>query len=231
MFKRLLSIAAIFALTAVAHAGPANLTNVEIDERVSLTGTATLTAVHGIPGLPEPVDVYVNEAYAFSFDFPQILGPVALDAGPTLVEVKLGDLTVLSEKVWLAPNRDYSASAHLTETGAISLSFYMNDLSPLRPGTTRLIARHNAQAPAVEIRIAASRATEWQFSIPNFANRNQAGPLDIEAGTYDIGLFVGDTEVYRANDVLLPEGASTSLFAVGVFPSSFQVLSIRSEIE
>lgn len=43
--------------------------------------TAKLTAIHAIPGLPAPVDVYVNGDYLLSFDFNESAGPLERTGG------------------------------------------------------------------------------------------------------------------------------------------------------
>jgi hypothetical protein len=45
------------------------------DVNPALAGTGNLTVIHGISGLPQPVDVYANGNKLFSFDFNEVPGP------------------------------------------------------------------------------------------------------------------------------------------------------------
>ena len=49
--------------------------------------TGYLSAVHGIPGLEEAVEVYVNGTLLFSFEFGETFGPEAVGVGDYKLEV------------------------------------------------------------------------------------------------------------------------------------------------
>ena len=116
---------------------------------------AKRTVIHGIPGLPEPVDVLVNGDFAFSFDFNESEGPIPLPPGTYDFAVQLQGETVLSaDDVPLEGGRVYTAIAHLTYTGdepGIKLSLFENQKYFERPGMPRVSVRHTADAPAVDI--------------------------------------------------------------------------------
>jgi len=80
---------------------------------------AVLTVVHGIPGLPEPVTVTANGGELGTFDFNESLGPLDVPAGEYDVEVLLEGEPVppLSATVTLEDSINYTAVAHLSETG------------------------------------------------------------------------------------------------------------------
>jgi hypothetical protein len=116
---------------------------------------AMLTAIHAIPGLPAPVDVYVNGSYLLSFDFNESAGPLPLPRGDYDIEIKLQGTTVLSRTVSPMPGKNYTIMAHLTfvdgESNGIALSLFQNNVEPLRNGRTRITVRHTADAPAVDL--------------------------------------------------------------------------------
>ncbi|MBN1478595.1 DUF4397 domain-containing protein, partial [Candidatus Sumerlaeota bacterium] len=78
------------------------LATVSLGAASAPAATATISAIHGIPGLPEPVQVLVNGNPVFSFDYQDIEGPYYVPADSYLIEISLGGSVVLSETFDLA---------------------------------------------------------------------------------------------------------------------------------
>jgi hypothetical protein len=104
-----------------------------------------------------------------------------------------------------------SIVAHLDGMGTPTLGVFVNDVSGLATGEARLVVRHLANAPAVDI-IA-------NGSLPLFENvtNPMEGQLDVAAGTYGVTINAAgtDTVAFDAGDVTLPEGQSTIVYAIG----------------
>ncbi len=176
--------------------------------------TARLSVIHGIPGLPAPVEVAANGNVLFSFDYEDVRGPIEVDAGPLAVEVRLNGTPVLTANVTLQAGVEYSAIAHLDATGNNTISLFTDDMSPIGAGNSRVSIRHTAQAPAVDVDIAQNGATV--LTIPNLTNPNEA-VTDVPAGAYDASLFVAGTTNLAFGPAALDLAADVSyrVYAVG----------------
>jgi hypothetical protein len=186
---------------------------------------AELTVIHGIPNLPEPVDIYANEEFLFSFDFQEMVGPLSLPAGIYSLEVKLGDATVLFEKTEMVGGKNYSAIAHLTydeENGSgIKLSLFENDITPMPTPKSRFTLRHTADAPVVDVEFWRGgqqfhlRALE--LSNMDAGDPMQFGPVDFPNGYFSAFLFPSGTqvEVFNSGNLYLRNNDSTIVYAVG----------------
>jgi hypothetical protein len=147
--------------------------------------TAEVYVVHGVPGLT--VDVYVDGARATD------------DSNP-----------VLSANADLAAGNSYSLVAHLTADGEPTVSAYANDISTVPAGQARLVVRHDAAAPAVDIRAGGA------VVLSNVTNPNQ-GALVVPAGTVSADVVLAGTSTVAIGpaDVTLAEGSATFVHAVG----------------
>lgn len=114
--------------------------------------TAKVTVVHGIPGLPAPVEVFAGTSRLFAFDFTDVEGPLVLNPGTYPLDVRLNGTSVLGTNATLAAGDDVSIVAHLDQAGATNvLTVFPNDVSPLANGESRATVRHLAAAPTVDV--------------------------------------------------------------------------------
>lgn len=115
---------------------------------------ATLNVVHGVPGLTVTVCLDGTPAI-FDFTPGEIVSGVPVSAGDHEVTIVAdGDpcsASVLQADVQLKGGKNYTAVAHLTADGDPKLSLFRNNVRPLKPGTSRLVVRHTAAAPAVDV--------------------------------------------------------------------------------
>lgn len=189
-------------------------------------GSASLSAIHGIPGLPMPVDVYVNNDYAFSFDFAEDFGPVRVPAGDYSIKINLGDVTVLGAKLSLKPGGNYTLIAHLDDAGSPKVTPFVNNDSALRGDSARLTVRHTAEAPVVDVKLDASLVT-YDFpasvTIPGLANSEQIGPITVAGGIYSASLLVQGKEVFDSGNLPLRSGTIYNVYAIGSYPDTFQL--------
>lgn len=117
---------------------------------------ATVTVFHGIPG--ETVDVYANGKKLLSKFTPGSLSsPLSLPADSYDIKVfKAGaspsGTPVVQRTVEVAEGANASVTANLNVDGKPALNAFTNDTSKVPDGQSRLIVRHVADAPAVDVR-------------------------------------------------------------------------------
>ena len=199
------SVIALLAALAVAlFAGPA----------AAQSGDATVTVVHGVPGLT--VDVYVNgDPTLTDFAPGTVTDPLSLPAGDYDIAVRPADADpssdpAISGSVSVPAGANASLVAHLDADGNPTLTPFVNDVSSLDAGKARVTVRHTAAAPAVDVRAGGTPVVE------GLTNPNSES-LVVDAGTVsaDVVLAGTDTVVLGPTDVTLAEGTSTIVYAYG----------------
>jgi hypothetical protein len=203
---------------------------------------AYLTVIHGISFLPEPVDVYVNGVFQFSFDFEDSVGPLALPADSYDLEVRFMGDPVLFATAELESGKNYTAIAHetLQDNGGsglksdddlnIKLSLFENNVSPLGHWKFRLTLRHTADAPEVDIDLRKGWKGKWFFAkAMGLSNNDSEMPEEFGAVDFWWGYFTAifypagtNTEVFRSDRLKLTPGTHYIVYAIGsIFDGSF----------
>jgi hypothetical protein len=180
----------------------------------SAADNSQVSVVHGIPG--QNVDVYVNgKKLLDSFKPATVAGPLSLAAGTYDVALtKPGDpvgSALLEDKSLKVPGgKNLSLVAHLDGSGKPALTAYVNDVSTLKAGMARLIVRHDAQAPAVDVR-AGGKPVFTGLTNPN------EKMADIPAGTVkaEVVLAGSSTVVLGPKNLDLAAGKDTIVYAIG----------------
>jgi hypothetical protein len=201
--------------------------------RVAMTGAVTLLAfgaagampafaaenarvsvVHGIPG--QPVDVYVNGKKTIpDFQPGKVAGPLSLPAGDydialTAPGKPIGEALITVDDAAVPGGANVSLVAHLSADGKPVLTPFANDTGRLAAGKARLIVRHTAAAPAVDVRAGGE---------PVFADlvNPKEAKADVDAGSVsaDVVLAGTQTRVLGPADLTLKEGTATIVYAVG----------------
>ncbi|WP_127503982.1 DUF4397 domain-containing protein [Actinoplanes solisilvae] len=173
-----------------------------------------VSVVHGIPG--QPVDVYVNgEKTVPGFQPGKVAGPLSLPGGEYDIALTkpgdaLGSALLTVENAEVPGDANISLVAHLDEGGKPVLTPFVNDTSKLDPGQARLIVRHTAAAPAVDVRAGGQPVFE------DVTNPKE-GKADLDAGSVsaDVVLAGTQTRVLGPAEVNLREGAATIVYATG----------------
>jgi uncharacterized protein DUF4397 len=202
-------VPATAAIAMIAVAGLSALT-----ASPALAASSQVSVVHGIPG--QPVDVYVNGKKTVpDFQPGKIAGPLSLPEGSyDIALTKPGadlDQALLSVKGAKVPGgANISLVAHLTADGKPTLTPFVNDVSKLSAGQARLVVRHTAAAPAVDVRAGGKPVFE------DLTNPKEA-KADLPAGSVsaDVVLAGTDTVVLGPADLNLKEGTATIVYAVG----------------
>jgi len=178
-------------------------------------GTAQVSVVHGIPDTP--VNVFVDGKSALSdFKPGAVAGPLSLPSGSHTVTVFAASNTegtgtpVIKARASLAAGKNYSLVAHPTTAGKPTLTPYVNDVSKVPAGQARLVVRHDAAAPAVDVR------ADGKVAFAKLTNPNEA-KADLPAGTLsaDVVLAGTSTIALEPANLNLKEGTATIAYATG----------------
>ncbi|WP_107771471.1 DUF4397 domain-containing protein [Nocardioides sediminis] len=202
----LLSVTALMALPA-ALAAPASASQAQ---------EATVSVLHAVPGLT--VDVYANgEELIPDFAPGTLTDPLTLPAGSYDLQVFAdgdnpdnADPAIEAQGVEVPAGANATVVAHLDADGNPVLTPFVNDVSATAAGEARLVVRHTAAAPAVDVR------ADGEVLFPDLANPDEASG-DVPAGSYsaDVTLAGEDEAVLGPTDVQLSEGTATIVYAWG----------------
>jgi len=210
------AIAAAAAGAVVLAAAPA-----------SAAQDSTVYVVHGIPG--QPVDVYVNgEKTLPDFQPAKVAGPLELPAGAYDIALTTpgGDPANPLLKVdgaQIPGGANLSLVAHLTADGKPALTPFVNDTSKVAAGKVRLVVRHTAAAPGVDVRAGGTPVFE------GLTNPKEAKG-DVDAGTVNADVVLAGTDdvVLGPTDLRLAEGSATIVYAIG--SAEDKTLAITSQV-
>jgi hypothetical protein len=142
--RRLLLATAVIVLAAV----PVSAANAQ-------SGNASVTVVHGVPGLT--VDVYVNDELTLEdFEPGTITDPLSLPAGEYTIDVREAGAEAsadpaITADATLEGGSNVSLVAHLDGESDPVLTPFVNDASAVGGGEARVSVRHTAAAPAVDV--------------------------------------------------------------------------------
>ncbi|GAB3955324.1 hypothetical protein GCM10027614_64240 [Micromonospora vulcania] len=103
-----------------------------------------------------------------------------------------------------------SIAAHLDAAGKPKITPFVNDVARVGAGKARLIVRHTAAAPAVDVRAGGTPVFE------GLTNPKEA-KADVDAGSVraDVVLAGTDTVAIGPADLNLKEGTATIVYAIG----------------
>lgn len=195
-----LMLAAVIGLAAAAPAGAQD------DARIHL--------LHGIPGVDVDVEVGGSVVFAgFAFGDAQ---DVSSFAGQTLTDVMVkvagtDDVAIDAGDVALPAEGNYTLIAHLDAEGTPTIAVFENDTSALAAGNGRLVVRHTAAAPAVDV------LAGGEVVFAAVANGAE-GAADLPAGTVSASVVpAGASEpvVIGPADLPVTEGEALIVYAVG----------------
>lgn len=188
-------------------------------------GTAMVSVVHGIPKVP--VDIYVNNKLTLKhFVFDKVAGPLSLPAGTYNLAVrpagaKMSTAPILKASLKVVAGENATVIAHLTAKGTPTLQAFADPTTMLAMGKARIIVRHLAAAPGVDVYAGMTKV------VKNLTNGHQA-ILVIPAGKVSISVDVAGTKkvVIGPASFTFAAGTTTIVNAVGsaaTMPSSLTV--------
>lgn len=210
-YGRALPVAGAAALLALVAAPPASAQETRAQVRV----------LHGIPGTP--VDVYVNGARALDDFAPgTVTDDLALAAGTYQVAVFAADAADGSGTPVIGPVQlqvpatgNVSAIAHLTAEGTPTITPFVNDTSAAPAGQGRVVVRHTAAAPTVDVLVGGTPALT---GITNPGEKQ----ADLPAGTISAAVAATGTTtpVLGPTDVPVRAGQATVVYAIGALSAN-----------
>ena len=177
--------------------------------------TSSVSVLHAVPGAT--VDVYANgKALLTNFKPGTLTDPVKLPEGTYDLKVTAagagagGAAVIQANDVKVPGGANITVVAHLSAAGKPVLTPYVNDVSKLSAGQARLTVRHDAAAPAVDVR-AGGKPVFKGLTNPKEVK------ADLPAGTVkaDVVLAGTSTVAIGPADVNLKEGTNTIVYAWG----------------
>lgn len=184
-------------------------------EPAAAAETSDVSILHAVPGLN--VDVYANgDKILSNFKPGTLTDPLTLPVGSyDLAVFKTGDPAsgtpaIKADDVEVPGGANLTVVAHLDAGGTPGLTPFVNDISRIAPGKTRLTVQHTAAAPAVDVR-AGGTAVFKGLTNPKTAK------ADLPAGTVTADVVLGGTDTVAIGpaDLDLKEGTSTIVYAWG----------------
>lgn len=191
-------------------------------------GKATVSVLHAIPGAT--VDVYANGSLLLkNFKPGTLTAPQMLPAGTyDLKIVKAGaganGAAVVEAKGAKVPaGANITVVAHLDAKGNPALTPYANDVSMVPAGKARVIVRHDAAAPAVDVR-AGGKPVFTGLTNPN------EDSAEVAAGTVKADVVLAGTSkvVIGPASLKLREGMVTIVYAWGSADDKNLALAVQT---
>ena len=204
--RKPLALAALAAMTALAVG--------TVSAASAQAGNGTVTVIHGVPGVT--VDVYVNGDLTLEDFAPEtVTDPLELPAGDYTVDIRAAgapdtDPPIITGTTTLPAGANATLIAHLDAAGTPTLGVFVNDTAPTPAGQGRLVVRHTAAAPAVDV-LAGGTAV-----ISGLENPNEE-TLTLPAGTVSASVAAAGTTdpVIGPADVPVVAGQVTIVYAIG----------------
>jgi hypothetical protein len=216
---RIVRALATVALAAGASVGVAVATPLS----AQAAGTAMVSILHAVPGTP--VDVCANgKPLLPNFQPGTLTDPQSLPAGSYDLKLTAANsgcdaAAVLEAKgVNVPAGANITVVAHLDASGAPKLTPYVNDVSAVPAGKARLTVRHDAAAPAVDVRAGGTPVA------PGLTNPKEA-TLTVPAGTVNADVVLAGTSTVAIGpaDLSLTEGATTIVYAWGSQDAGYEL--------
>ncbi|ROP66918.1 DUF4397 domain-containing protein [Curtobacterium sp. PhB115] len=192
------------------------------------TGDATLSVLHAVPAVT--VDVYLDGKRALDdFEPGSLAGPMMMPVGAHELAITASDSSDDSKPiigpvdVTLDAGGNYTAVAHDEADGSPTATLFTNDTSTVPAGQGRLVVRHVAAAPAVDV-LAGGKAV-----VSNLSNPDEQA-LELPAGTVSASVAAtGTTDpVIGPADVEVAAGADTIVYAWGSLDDSNLALATQT---
>ncbi len=213
MRKTMVVLAAVGLLAASVLAGSASAND---GGRGWFKKSADLTVVHGVPDLL--VDVYiVNNFKRERLDDVSFKTVATLELKPGIAYIAIlpaddnrFSWPIFQRFLWISPGASLSAVAYLDAAGSPAFKVFANDTSDPGAGNARVIVRHLAEAPAVDILAGGSPV------ISNLSNPNEAS-IVVPASTYPIAVAPAGstTPVFGPVNLTFAARTTTIVYAVG----------------
>ena len=190
--------------------------------------TGTVSVLHAVPGLT--VDVFANgQKLLTGFKPGTLTDPQMLPAGTYDIAIfpagkgPSGTPAIEAKDVKVTAGANDTIVAHLTAAGKPTATVYANDVSKVPAGQARLIVRHDAAAPAVDVR------ADKKVVFSDLTNPKEAA-AEVPAGSYsaDVVLAGTDTVAIGPATLMLAEGTTTIVYAWGSAADKNLALAVQT---
>ena len=205
--------APVLAVTSASAAATSRATN-------PAPTTAEVSIVDGIPGVP--IDIYVNGTKLLAdFRFKAVLSEYPISVGLNHIAIrhagaKPRSKPILSATKVLTAGENATFVTYLGVAGALRLKAFVNPTGRIAAGNARIVVRHVAEAPAVDVFVGTATSVGERV-IKDLTNPHQA-VLVIPHTTLYVRVFAAGTST---NPVIGPTkftfkaGTTTIIYAVG----------------
>jgi hypothetical protein len=175
---------------------------------------ATVAVIHGLPDVI--ADVYVNGTLTLErFEPETVTDPLELPPGDYAIDLRDPGAPptaapILSGAASVTSGENVTVIAHLDPDGKPTISAFENDVEPTPAGVGRLVVRHTAAAPAVDVLADGEPVVDDLGPGEEHASRVAAGnvPLSVAAA--------GSTDpAVGPVDLPITAGQSTIVFVIG----------------
>ncbi|MGL5828776.1 MAG: DUF4397 domain-containing protein [Angustibacter sp.] len=180
----------------------------------SAAETGKVTVVHGIPGVK--VDVYVDGKAALEdFTFKTVTPQIDLPAGDRKIDIRpagadASSKAILSTSATVTAGLNATIVANLDAAGKPAANIFVNPTTAVPSSMGRVIVRHTAAAPAVDI-LAGGTAVVKNLTNPNEKSLMvPAGPL-----AASVALAGSTTPVLGPLPLTVAGGKTTVIYAIG----------------
>lgn len=212
---RTLAIAATLSVAAATHAAAADVYVVHGINGADLGAASSL-----------PVDVCLDNGTPVltGVTFGAIAGPLQLPAGRYGIEIRLagqgaacGGTLAIPATVNLTLAENVTLVAHVTEQGTPALTKFVNDVRKLDASSARVVVRHGAAVPPVDVVL---RKGGRFGVVRNLENSDQSSALDVLPGGWRATILAeGVKHPVGPVDLPLAAGKLTIAYAVGSLAS------------
>lgn len=175
--------------------------------------SSLVAIVHGLPEFT--ADIYVNgELLLSAFQPEEATDPMELPAGTYNVEIRdsgapADSAPALQADLDVPGGKNLSVIAHLDESGTPTVSVFDNDLSRVPAGRARVLLRHQAEAPPVELLLDGARLLTGVAS-------GDEGERVVRAAKAQVSIANGEgEELVSPTSVNLEEGSAYYLYLIG----------------
>jgi hypothetical protein len=191
---------------------------------VAQPSIATVTVLHGLPAFT--ADVYVNgELTLDGFEPLDSTDPFELAPGEYTIEIRdVGaepdSPPALEATAAVEGGKNVSLVPHLSADGEPSFTIFPNNLSQVRAGEGRFVARHVAAAPGLDILVDGS-------ALFTALENGDESAARLSAGSHTLAVTrAGSSEPLASPlDFTLREGTAQMIYVVGSIDQSLDVMT------
>jgi len=221
----------LIAATLATVASGAGLLAISAPAAQATSAKAEVTVVHGIPNTP--VTVYANNRVLIK-DF--VFGKtdsVALNPGKYALAIRPygaapKSKSILAATVNVTAGENATVVANLTATGAPTLNVFANPTTAIPMGDARVIVRHVAEAPAVDVY---AGPTTSPALVTNLVNPMSSSPANVPAGRYPISVYPTGTTtapVIGPASLTLAPDTTYIVYAIGSLTGKTLTVAVQS---